>query len=57
MKRKIKKRARKVAKKTPELKSYASLYAARLARQVRAELGPRRAAPDKGKKLRLGADG
>ena len=52
MKRKIKKRARKVAKKTPELKSYASLYAARLARQVRAELGPRRAAPDKGKKLR-----
>ena len=52
MKKKAKKRARTITKPTAEYKSYASLYAATLARQVRAELGPHRAKPNKGKKLR-----
>jgi len=50
MKTKTKKRARSVAKPRSELKSYASLYAATLARQVKADLEPRGATPKKGKK-------
>jgi hypothetical protein len=50
MKKKVAKGSRKTAKPVQELRSYASIYAATLARQVAAELKPRHPAPKKSKK-------
>jgi hypothetical protein len=51
-KKKVVKRARKIARARQEPKTYASIYAATLARQVAAELKPLQPARRKGRKAR-----